>query len=243
MTLLIASFIAGILTILAPCILPVIPILIGATTDDKRSKLRPILTVTALLTSILLFTLLLKASTVLLGVPSHVWQYVSAVILAVVGLSFIVPTFWDTLSDRTGFAVFAQQRLASANTSGTFIRPVALGVALGPVFSSCSPTYLFIVAAILPVSVLEGLVYLTSYLFGLGIILLSIIFAGRSLTSRLRWSLNPHGWFRRSVGWLLVATAVVIALGLDKSLQTAILDSGLYDPIVELETSILPPTN
>ncbi len=70
MLLLLISIIAGILTILAPCVLPAIPIIIGGSIGGgKHSKARPYIVGASLAVSIIVFTLLLKVSTILINLP------------------------------------------------------------------------------------------------------------------------------------------------------------------------------
>ena len=112
---------------------------------------------------------------------------------------------------------------------------ILTGAALGPVFSSCSPTYALIVATVLPVSFAEGVLYVSLYAVGLAIPLLLISLAGRGAARRLGWLADPRGWFRRTMGVLFIIVGVVVIVGADKALQTLILDLGWYNPIAELE--------
>src|SRR6478672_9991292 len=103
MSLLFASFIAGILTILAPCVLPLIPVIVGgAAVNNKKSYARPLIIVASLGVSIFVFTLLLKASTALLGVPQSVWQFISSVIIIGLGLTYLFPKLWESVSLQSG---------------------------------------------------------------------------------------------------------------------------------------------
>ena len=58
-----------------------------------------------------------------------------------------------------------------------------IGAALGPVFSSCSPTYALIVATVLPQSFLSGLFYISVYVIGLALMLLLV--AGKKGTYKI----------------------------------------------------------
>jgi cytochrome c biogenesis protein CcdA len=62
------SFIAGILTILAPCVLPLLPIIIGGSLEEKSIR-RPIIITLSLAASIVVFTLILKVSTAFIDIP------------------------------------------------------------------------------------------------------------------------------------------------------------------------------
>jgi len=74
--LLLLSFVAGILTVAAPCVLPLLPVIVGGSivrTDAdtrvaERQWFRPVIIATSLAASVVIFTLLLKATTALLGV-------------------------------------------------------------------------------------------------------------------------------------------------------------------------------
>jgi len=68
MILLIVSFIAGVLTILAPCILPLLPVVLGGAVSDAGNRRRPFIIIIALSLSVFIFTLLLKGSTALITV-------------------------------------------------------------------------------------------------------------------------------------------------------------------------------
>ena len=112
---------------------------------------------------------------------------------------------------------------------------ILTGAALGPVFSSCSPTYALIVAVVLPVSFAEGVTYVVAYAVGLAGMLLLIALLGRGLVRRLGWMADPNGWFRRIIGVLFILVGLAVITGFDKQLQTWVLDAGLYDPIARFE--------
>jgi cytochrome c-type biogenesis protein len=238
MTLALIAFIAGILTILAPCVLPVLPIIIGGSVvNGNASWKRTAVIVGSLGLAIVAFTLLLKATTALLGVPQFVWQLISGSIILILGIVYLFPELWDNIMLSSGLMLRSQGLLGRAQGSDGYLQPVLTGAALGPVFSSCSPTYAFIVAAVLPVSFLEGTFYLVLYAFGLALALFLLAFAGQRVIAKLGWALNPHGTFRKVVGLLFVLVGVMVLIGGDRVLQSAILESGAYDAIESLEQS------
>jgi cytochrome c-type biogenesis protein len=238
MTLLVVSFLAGILTILAPCILPLIPVIVGSSVADNSKKLTRIFVILgSLAVSIIIFTLILKASTSLLGVPQIVWQLISGGIVTILGLSFLFPNIWDILALKTNSSLVSQKMFAKANSKDGFLGAIVTGAALGPVFTSCSPTYLYIVAAILPATFWLGFVYLLSYVAGLLLVLFAVALLGRKLVKKLGWALDPHGWFKRSVGILMVVVGIAVIVGADKGFQAFVLESGLYGPIEALEAN------
>ena len=92
-TLFIASFLAGMLTILAPCVLPVLPIVLAGSLTEKQ-KWYPYLVTLSLALSIVLFTVLLKVTTLFIDIPSSFWKYVSGGILLALGLIYVFPHVW-----------------------------------------------------------------------------------------------------------------------------------------------------
>ena len=241
MALLLLSFIAGVLTVAAPCILPLLPIIIGGSllkpSDEKpeREWVRPVVIAGSLAVSIILFTLLIKATTALLGIPQQVWQIISGVIVLLLGINFLWPRAWEKISDKTGLSSYSNKTLNSAYKRKGLLGAVLIGSALGPIFSSCSPTYALIVATILPVSFAEGLVYLVAYALGVSITLLLISFLGQAFIGKLRLLSNPTGWFKRTIGILFIVVGIVVIFGVDKKVQAYVLERGWYDPISSLE--------
>lgn len=241
MELLFVSFLAGILTVLAPCILPLLPLVLagslGVDEPNKSTKawLKPITITLSLGASIIVFTLLLKATTALLQIPLDVWQYLSGTIIILLGVSICFPTLWDAITLKFGLASKSQRLLASAGDKHGLAKDMLTGFALGPIFNSCSPTYLFIVAAILPASFGTGIYYLISYTFGLCVTLLLIAFAGQSLAEKLGFLASPSSRVRQIIGIVFIIVGTLIFFGLDKKFQTFVLDMGWYSPISSIE--------
>ena len=238
--LIILSFVAGALTVLAPCILPLLPVIIGGTSlnseGNETSGLRHALIICiSLAISVLIFSLLLKASTLLLGIPQFAWQAISGIIVILFGINLIFPMLWAKVSIKLGIENKSNRFLGQSSKKKGIMRDVLIGAALGPVFASCSPTYALIVATILPQSFVNGLIYLAVYCLGLASVLLAIGVAGQSLVSKLGWATNPNGWFRKSLGIIFIITGLVVIFGLDKQIQTLIIESGLYGPIKKFE--------
>jgi cytochrome c biogenesis protein CcdA len=142
---------------------------------------------------------------------------------------------WAKVSIKLGIENKSNRFLGQSSKKKGIMRDILIGAALGPVFASCSPTYALIVATILPQSFVNGLIYLAVYCLGLASVLLAIGVAGQSLVSKLGWATNPNGWFRKSLGIIFIITGLVVIFGLDKQIQTLIIESGLYDPIKKFE--------
>lgn len=240
LTLIIISFLAGVLTVLAPCILPVLPIVIGGsvTPGEKPNKWRPYIITGSLAVTIVVFTLLLKASTAFIMIPPEFWKWVSGTIIILFGLISIFPQLWDGVSTKLGLGRKSEEALQKSNQKTGVMRDVLVGLSLGPVFSSCSPTYFLILATVLPASFINGLIALIAYALGLASILLLISLLGQKLIAKIRWAADPRGWFKRGLGILFVLVGLFIISGLDKHIQTAVLDGGYFD-ITKVEQQLL----
>ena len=244
MTLLILSFLAGVLTVAAPCVFTLLPVIVGGSVarserDERQNVIRPLVITGSLVGSIVIFTLLLQATTALLGVPTSVWQLISGTIIILLGLNFIFPDGWNKLTAKIGLHEGSNKLLGKAYFKKGYAGDILTGAALGPVFSSCSPTYALVVASILPSSFATGLAYLAAYAIGLAGSLLIIAYAGQSLAVKLSWVSDPRGNFRRFIGALFLIVGLAIILGVDKKLQTQLLESGWYQPIERIERKLL----
>ncbi len=242
MHLLVVSYFAGILTVAAPCVLPLLPVIVGgsiAVEGRKNHWWRPLVITGSLAASVVIFTLLLKATTALLGVPQFVWNSISGVIVLLFGVTLLFPHAWEWFVLKTG--LYGRSNTLMQQTGRThpgLARDILMGASLGPVFSSCSPTYALIVAVVLPTSFFQGLGYLVAYALGLATILLLVAIVGQSLVKKLGWLSNPSGWFRKVIGVLFVVVGLATLTGLDRSFQTYVLDQGWYDPIMKLEDQL-----
>jgi cytochrome c-type biogenesis protein len=97
LTLALSSFIAGMLTILAPCVLPVLPVILAGTLSE-RQRWYPYVVTSSLAVSVVLFTVLLKASTLFVGIPQSFWKYLSGTLLILMGMIYLFPHTWSKLT-------------------------------------------------------------------------------------------------------------------------------------------------
>ena len=237
MILLVTSFLAGVLTILAPCTISLLPVIVGGTLSGG-SSLRRIVTVTLSLgVSVVLFTLILKVSTALINVPQAFWQELSGVIIIALGIAMIFPKLWDMIPFLGKVNQESNKALAVGYQKQNFAGDVLTGAALGPVFSSCSPTYFLILATVLPRSIPEGVGYLLVYALGLCGGLFVVALAGAKLLEALGIASDPNGWIKRTIGVLFLALGVAIFLGFDKNIETFAAEH-FYD-VTQIEQKLL----
>jgi len=221
MLLLLISFIAGILTVLAPCVLPLLPMMVAGSVTEKKTGARPYVIAISLATSIIIFTLILKVSTALINLSPNVLTGVSGGILIALGIVSVWPEAWEWLIIKLNLQAASQRLLSKgSHNRGKYVGPILIGAALGPIFSSCSPTYAFILASVLPRSFGAGLIYLIIYSIGLVLALLLVALVGRKLVGRLSWAVDTHSLFRRIIGGLFIVIGLVVITGKEVSVET-----------------------
>ena len=239
MTLFFISFLAGLLTVLAPCILPFLPVIIGETISGKPSMKRAIVTITSLGASLFVFTLLLKVSTVLIHVPLEYLSILSGTLLIGFGLLSVFPRLWDSFAFLARVNRDSNKVVSEGIKKQTLFGDIMVGAALGPVFSSCSPTYFLILATVLPVSLAAGILYLSVYILGLCLALFAIALLGQRLVGKLNIAADPNGWFKRGIGVVFIIIGLLVITGSDKKIEAVVLShAGIFD-VTQIEQLLL----
>lgn len=241
MLLLLGAIVAGVLTTLAPCVLPMLPVIVGGSLgpSTRASRRRAYVITASLGASIVVFTLVLKASTSLIGVSTSVWQWISGGLLIGLGVVSVFPEIWERLSAQLSLQGRTTAGLSAARQQRGLLGAVLTGAALGPVFTSCSPMYGYVVVTVLPGSLGQGLVLLAGYVVGLCGTLLLIALLGQKVIGNARWAADPHSWFRRGLGIVFILVGIVILTGLDRDIQTWILENSPIAPW-ELDSGFIP---
>jgi cytochrome c biogenesis protein CcdA len=238
------SVLAGILTILAPCILPLLPVIIGSssTENSKNISRKSLRIIFSLALSVIVFTLLLKASTLLIEIPNSFWTWFSGSVIVVLGFVMLFPSIFARNRLVMKLKLFGDRKLAKGHTKNNSIGDYVVGVALGPVFSTCSPTYLFIIATVLPATFIVGLVYLFGFVIGLVFALILVAYFGQGIVNKLTTNTEKVEITKKIFGALILIVGVAIITGLDKKLEAWILDSG-YGATINFEQNLIDTFN
>lgn len=218
MTLTLLSFLAGFLTVLAPCTLPFLPVIIGGSAGNSN-KFRPYIITFSLVISLLAFTLLLKISTLFINIDPVIWTGLSGTILIALGVTSLFPQLWDKISSRLNLTNSSNGFMQKFSKRDDMLGAVMTGLALGPVFSSCSPTYAFALATALQGDLQSGIINIISYVLGLATVMLLIGILGQNIIKRLKWVANPDGIFKKVIAIIFIILGLFIILGVDKEIQ------------------------
>ena len=207
--LLAIGFVAGVVTALSPCVLPVLPIVLAGGATGRR----PLAIVAGIVISFTVFTLFAAWLLDLLGLPEDVLRNLAIALLFLVALTLLVPQVGEWLARPLQFLT----RRSGGDLGGGFL----LGASLGLVFVPCAGPVLAavtVIAARRDVG-LDSVLLTLSYAIGAAVPMLAIAFAGQRAALVFRANAVL---VRRVSGVLVAGAALAIAMGVDRNLQTAL---------------------
>jgi cytochrome c biogenesis protein CcdA len=222
---LLLAFLAGALTTINPCVLPLLPIVFASALTS--GKFGPVALVAGLVASFTLVGAAIAASGSLLGLDERMLRFIAAIVFAFIGITLVVPAFEQQFS-----ALFARAGTGSAALAGrasAFGIPgqFAVGLLLGAVWSPCSGPAL---GAAIGLAAQAGGVpqaALRLFVFGLGAasILLLLAFGSRAVIVERRARLAKIApAAKQIVGAIFFVLGAAILTGVDKIIEAKLLD-------------------
>ncbi len=216
------AFIAGVVTILSPCILPVLPIILSGTIGGDKRK--PLGIVTGFILSFTFFTLFLSAIVNATGISADALRAFSIVVILLFGVSLLVPQvqlFIEQLFSKLANSTPQQNQQTNSFWSG-----VVVGLSLGLLWTPCvGPILASVISLALTGSVTTTAFFITlAYSLGTAIPMLAITYGGRELLQKVPWLLKNTGSIQKAFGVLMIITAIGISLNADRKFQTFILE-------------------
>ncbi|WP_266172087.1 cytochrome c biogenesis CcdA family protein [Dyella subtropica] len=232
------AYAAGALTILSPCVLPLVPIVLGSAA--QRHRWGPLALAMGLVISFTFTGFAIAATSTSTGLDGTTLRHWSAILLILVGAILLLPKVELLFEKAAGpLATWAGERQARLDRFG-LSGQAGIGVLLGLVWSPCvGPT---LGAATLLAAQGKNLaqVALVMAAFGLGIatVLLAIAMATRGVLSRWRSRMmNAGSRGRKMLGALLIIVGLLIVTGADHVLESIIIGI-LPDWLTNLSTSL-----
>lgn len=224
MGLLFMSFFAWMLTVLAPCVFPILPVIVWwSVVNGKKSNPRVIITSFSI--SILIFTLVLQQLVTRFGISQLFLTKISAIILIVFWMLLLVPSRRQKLMHLTNIEWAVQK--ANSTQKSWFRWDVILWATLWPVFNTCSPTYAILIATVLPASFLRWLTNIIAYIIWLALVLWLIAHFGRMFITKMRRASSPTWRFKRIIAWILIFMGIAIFMKRDKALEVWFIEKWL----------------
>ena len=218
MILFLLSYLGGVLTILSPCILPVLPFVFArADRPFLRSGL-PLLLGMAIAFALIATLATLGGAWAVQA--NQAGRIAAMILLALFGLTLLRPALAEMLT-RPVVALGNRLSAASGNGAGTG-SSLLLGAATGLLWAPCAGPILGVIltgAAINGASASTTLLLL-AYALGAATSLAAALLVGGKLFAAMKRSLGVGEWVRRGLGVLVLAGVAAIALGLDTGLLT-----------------------
>lgn len=219
------AFVAGVLTMLSPCVLPLLPIVLGSAQSSHR--LGPAALGLGLAVSFTLVGLFVATIGFAIGLDGDLFRTIGGAIMIVVGAILVVPGAQRALATAGGpLTEWAQGPMRRLEEKGPFGQ-AAMGLLLGLVWAPCVGPTLGAASVLAAQGENLGLVFLTMLVFGVGAALPLVLvgLASRPLLVRLRGRLASAGRAGKVLlGTLMLLMGLLIVSGVDRELETWLVD-------------------
>lgn len=224
------AFLAGMITVLSPCVLPVLPVVLSGTVTTGRY--RPVGIIIGFVATFTAITLVLSALVRAVGLDPDVLRIVAAVTILLFAAVLVVPALKDrfmatasSLASRASARRLPVQGTVAAGRFPGLGPGLATGASLGLVWTPCvGPIMASVITLAVTQAVDFGAAIITfSYAAGTAIPLMAVMLGGRSLIKRFPAFTAKLPAIQRVFGVLMIITGVAILTGWDRRFQTAVL--------------------
>ena len=220
------AFVAGILSILSPCVLPILPIVLGTAASTHRRG--PLALAAGLSLSFVAIGLFLATAGHSIGLDADRLRYVAAALMVTVGTVLLLPPLQARLAAAAGpIGNWADGKLTTERTKG-LAGQFWIGVLLGAVWSPCVGPTLGAASLLAAQGMDLGQVALTMLAFGVGAALPLLGLGWLSRETMVRWRgtlLSVGHGLKSALGFFFVIIGVLIISGVDKKLEAFLVDA------------------
>ncbi len=221
--LFIFAFISGLVTIFAPCIWPLLPIILSSTTTGGHRK--PLGITLGIMLSFGLLTLSISYLVKIIPFDPEILRYFAVFIIGLLGFTLIIPKLSQILEG------FVSRLSSNFNFVGTSSHPgfwsgFITGLSLGIVWTPCAGPILATIATLAATQSVNLGIFLVTFFYILGVGIPLFIFAslGKHIFTRTKVLSKYTGRIQQIFGVVMIISAVLIATNYDKVLQAKLLD-------------------
>ncbi len=219
------ALLAGVLSVLSPCVLPLVPIVLGTAASEHR--LGPVALAGGLALSFTVVGLFVATIGFAVGLDAGLFRTAAALLLVGIGAVLMLPSLQARLAVAAGpVGTWTEERFGGFSTSG-LSGQFGVGLLLGAVWSPCVGPTLGAASVLAARGESLGAVALTMLAFGIGaaLPLLGLGLLSRDALMRWRNRMMATGRGLKGVlGMLLVGAGLLILTGLDKRLESWLVD-------------------
>lgn len=226
------AVLAGILTVGAPCILPMLPILLG-TTVGQQSKLRPVFITLGFIIAFAIVAFLFGLFTNILGLSPQALRTVAVVMLAIFGIFMVWPTPFEKLTTYLSGFINSANSISQKAGNGNF-GALILGLMLGVIWTPCAGPVLGSILTLIATKqdLFNAALLLLAYSIGAGIPLLLVGYGGQYVTTKVRFIAQYSRRIQQVFGVLILGLALAIHLQYDTVIQAKLLQ---YIPVPSIQ--------
>jgi cytochrome c biogenesis protein CcdA/thiol-disulfide isomerase/thioredoxin len=212
------AFLSGIVTILSPCILPVLPVVLSGSVGGKS---KPFGVVIGFIASFSFFTLALSSLVQTLAIPANTLRIAAVIIITGFGVTLALPRLKMRLESMLSGLV----RTRSPSQRNGFTGGLVTGVSLGLIWTPCVGA---IMASVITLAVSQqvnggAVLIIAAYSLGTAIPMFALMVGGRKLLNRFPRLSNQTARIQRIFGIVMIIAALMIGVGADRKFQAYIL--------------------
>jgi cytochrome c biogenesis protein CcdA/thiol-disulfide isomerase/thioredoxin len=211
---LLLAFVEGLVLIVSPCILPILPIILSVGLEG--GKKRPYGLITGFILSFWIFTLLSRKLVMLLGIDTEILRQASFIFLLLFGLILFSTFLSEKFSTLTqSFADFGQKMTTRSGQQEGFLSGLLVGVFIGLIWSPCVGPIIaaVLVQTIRQTSDLNSALLLGAFSLGVGLPMLLIMLGGKTVLSKLDFFKTRTVLIRKVLGGVIIATVLLTSGG------------------------------
>lgn len=225
-------FIAGMATVITPCVLPILPAILSGSVG---SRLRPLAIVTGMSVTFMLMGILISALASFVFFADYLRWFAIFFIIGMGAVLFDEDINQEYIKISSSIVNFGRQHISfPVNTESIapkegLLGGVFLGMSLGIVWIPCVGPILGAVLAFVAESsastgnLLLGGLLLLVYSIGVSVPMLIIAYSGKRFSGRVTWFVKRGPFFKKLSGLILILVGLMMVFGIDKYLQAKLL--------------------
>ncbi|MFC1651788.1 cytochrome c biogenesis CcdA family protein [Patescibacteria group bacterium] len=211
------AFLAGIMTILSPCILPIVPIVLASSLG--KSKLKPLWVTLGLVISFSLFGIIFGSLGSILGISRETARTIGIILILILGTLLLFPTLLEKAAQI--FSRIKIIKTSQKKQEGKWWQNLLLGIALGLAWVPCAGPILGIILGftLLSGNFFRSLSLMLIYGIGIAIPLLLIGYLGNTLVNQINWLKKHLPTIQKIAGGVIIIIGIAMIFRLDQEIQ------------------------
>jgi len=219
MTLFLFAMLAGVVTIAGPCILPLLPIILGTSTTRSHPS-RPLFIVLGFILSFSVFAIIFGLFGSILGISPTTFRTIASIVIGLFGLMMVFPRIQEWIFVKLQPVLRKITPKADLNEGGLWSGFI-LGTSLGIVWSPCAGPVLGSILTLVAQkqNLAQAGALLFAYALGAGIPMILIAYGGQAAATRVRSLAKYTNILQRVFGAIIILVAIGLYTGLDRDVQ------------------------